>query len=222
MSTHTPTKTPALRYIVVALPQDDNEHNATTDEAIAEVVDQLDDVLTDGFHVSGYAYPLHELDDATRADLTSQLAELPPYPPAVRERLDAIAENAAHAYVESVLTTPLPGRVVHGTNPTADLLARVSRWEQNAAVTADTRDRDRDAVELLRDAVQVIRTVAVDVHRAAAGDVFDTAMPAYVARWLECRALMLERGHDVHDLDLWEPTYAEVERLAAERKGDDA
>lgn len=127
-----------------------------------------------------------------------------------RERLATIATAPATAYVESSTTAPLPGHVERGINPTSHLLDRVARWEAGEGP-------NDDSFTLLRDAVQVIRTVAVDTLRSAAVGVFDTAMPAEVARWLEARALLLERGHDVHDSDRMDAAIHET-TLAAQRR----
>lgn len=130
-----------------------------------------------------------------------------------REHLAAVVANPAHVYVDST-TAPLPGGVEYGTNPTTDLLARVSAWERKSAGHPSPL-RSAEAVELLRDAVQVLRTVAVDTLRVAAADVFDTAMPAHVAQWLEARALVLERGQDATDADILDAAIAELVRAVA-------
>lgn len=129
--------------------------------------------------------------------------------------LARIADQPAHAYVDST-TAPLPGKVEHGTNPTTQLLDDVRRLHlahERGLITDD--EANRSAAELLASAVQVIRTVSVDTLRVAAGNVFDTAMPAYVARWLEAYALMLERGHDVHDADAFDAAVIETTAVAA-------
>lgn len=209
MTTHTPTSTPAMRYAVICLPADGPAH---TDQDVRDVVGDIDDTLGR----RGYAYPLDELDTATRADLAAQLAAIPPAD-AGTAHLAAVAANPAHTYVDST-TAPLPGRVTHGTDPTSDLLDRVRGLylaRERGLITED--ERNIDAAKLLADAVQVIRTVAVDTLRVAAGDVFDTAMPAYVARWLEARAAVLELGKDVHDPDVMDYAIAEMTARARAR-----
>jgi len=56
--------------------------------------------------------------------------------------------------------------------------------------------------------------VAVDTLREAAADVFDTGMPAYVARWLEARALVIERGQDITDPEVLDAAVAEATAAA--------
>lgn len=129
---------------------------------------------------------------------------------AERLRLAGIAAHPASAYTDST-TAPLPGKVERGTNPTTDLLARVHAWETDDSIPHDA------AYDLLRDAVQVIRTVAVDTLRVAAEAVFDTGMDAHVARWLEARAAVLELGKDASDPDIMDAAVAETTRAAAAR-----
>jgi hypothetical protein len=149
------------------------------------------------------------------------MAEAREHLAAERDRLATVADHPAATYADST-TTPLPGKVERWTNPTTALLNRVIDWEHRRINALDGRASPydttaREAVHLLRDAVQVLRTEAVDTLRAAAEDVFDTAMPAYMARWLEARALVLERGQDVHDPDVFDAAIAEVTAAAAER-----
>jgi hypothetical protein len=65
------------------------------------------------------------------------------------------------------------------------------------------------------------RIAVADALDAAAADVFDTAMPAYVARWLEARAAVTRLGGDVTDPDVMDMAVAEMTaraRIAAEKR----